>query len=524
MKERILYKLNNFIIILIFGAAIFTPFSIGILEIDKTDSKIEKRKLSQLPEMPRDIRDIKKFPQSFESYYSDHFGLREWLAKYYKLAKYSIGDSPSKDVIIGENGWLFLGSLKGGNPAYQDPIGDVRNVNLYSQQQLKEFAQHMRSLNSELNDKGTKYLFVIAPNKHTIYFDQLPDYIYKVNDRSATDQLIEYLKKHTDVPVVDLRDQLIKAKERYPLYYKTDTHWNHYGANIAQYEIMLEIEKLFPNQIQPEVKKLANRTRGGGDLAGFIGVENFKEQDPYPIFEQTCTPISDPLDVKGKTPYTLICDDQKLNAVIFGDSFFSALKPYFSRKFKRSTYIQGHSNDSSLTKYIELEKPDIVIEEWVERMLPYVLPDNFMSSQYKQTFDKSNELIFSNDWTQLNFNNGLNLIDGKNGSLRLIATGADPIISFSLTPIKPNNEYVLHINMASSVQSTLQVFYSDADQAGYPFSQKNSRRVNIQKGDNDLYIILDYPNLGKHLRLDPISHMGEITIKSIVIKRVDNPF
>ena len=25
------------------------------------------------------------------------------------------------------------------------------------------------------------------------------------------------------------------------LYYKTDTHWNGYGANIAQYEIMLEI-------------------------------------------------------------------------------------------------------------------------------------------------------------------------------------------------------------------------------------------------------------------------------------------
>jgi hypothetical protein len=521
MKERILYKLNSIIIILIFCTAIFIPLSIGIFVKDKAISQLEKRKLSQLPEIPKTIKDIKAFPQLFNNYYSDHFGLREWFSKYaYKLkAKYSM--SPSKDVTIGKNGWLFLGSIKKGYNRYEDPIGDVMNLNLYSQQELKQFAKYIVGLNAWLNEKGIKYIFVIAPNKHTIYFDQLPDYISKLNDRSATDQLIEYLKKHTDVPVVDLRNKLIKAKEKHQLYYKNDTHWNHYAANIAQYEIMKEIEKLFPNQIQPEMKKLRDGIRSGGDLASFIGIHGVKEHNPEPIFEQTCIPTRHPHDAKDRATHTLICDDQKLNAVIFRDSFFVALQPYFSRKFKRSTYILGKLNYSSLIKYIELEKPDIIIEEWVERLLPHVPNDhNYIVYQYKQMFYNSNELIFSKDWTQLNFYNWQILRDDKNDSLRLRATGEDPIINFPLLPIKQNNEYVLHINIVSSVQSTLQVFYSDANQTGYPFSEKNSLRFNIQKGDNDLYIALSYPNLGKHLRLDAISGLGEVVIKSLDIKRV----
>ena len=379
MKESILYKLNNFIIVLIFGIAIFTPFLTGIVEKDKTVAEIEKRKLSQLPAKPETAEDIKKFPQSFDDYYSDHFGLRNWFGKYYKLAKYSIGDSPSKDVTIGKNGWLFLGSIKIGYNGYGDPIDDARNVNLYSQDELKRCAKYMACLNNWLNEKGVKYIFVIAPTKHTIYFNQLPDYIFKINDRSATDQLIEYLKKHTDVMVIDLRELLMKEKNKHQIYYKTDTHWNHYAANIVQYEIMTEIEKLFPNQIQPDLKRLRDGKRTGGDLANIIGGHNifkeFKDGNPQPVFEHTCTPTRQPLDAKARTTHTLICEDQELNAVIFRDSFFTALQPYFSRKFKRSTYIWEKSNYALLKEYIESEQPDIVIEEWVERVLPYVPKD-----------------------------------------------------------------------------------------------------------------------------------------------------
>ncbi|MFK5970230.1 MAG: hypothetical protein QM487_08960 [Candidatus Marithrix sp.] len=371
MKEQIWYKLNNLIIILLFGASIFIPFFVGILETDTEISKIEKRKLVQLPKIPKTMEEINKFPQLFDKYYADHFGLRYLFTEYYKLVKYHINDSPSKDVTIGKNGWLFLGSKTGYN-RYDDPIGDVRNVNLFSQSELKQFAEHMKKLNSWLNKKGIKYMFVIAPNKHTIYFDQLPNYITKVNEKSATDQLIEYLNKYTNILIVDLRKPLLKEKDKQQIYFKTDTHWNHYAVNIAQYEIMLEIAKTFPDKIKPELQKLKVRMRKGGDLSNFIGINNLQEPSPYPVFKPTCHLTKHPKQANEIITHTFMCKNQKLNAIIFRDSFFEALQPYFVRKFKRSTYIWGKLDYTSLKKYIELEQPDIVIEEIVERNLPYL--------------------------------------------------------------------------------------------------------------------------------------------------------
>jgi len=529
MENRILHTINHFIITLIFISAIVIPFSIGIIEEDKTVSLIEKRELFQLPAKPQTIKAIKKFPQSFDNYYSDHFGLRNWFTKYYKLIKYYMGDSASKNVIIGKDGWLFLNSIKKNGRIYDeygDPVGDARNANLYSQQDLKKFAQYVVALNAWLNERGIKYMLVIAPNKHSIYFEQLPDYITKINDKSATDQLFEYLKKYTDIPVVDLRAALIKEKDKALLYYKTGTHWTFMGGNIAQYEIMLEIEKLFPNQIQPEMTKLKNKGQKARDLVRMIGIHSFlKEPNPKPVFsKQACKPTRFPAGAMGRTTHTLICENQKLNAVIFRDSFFDVLEPYFSRKFKRSTYIWEKLNYPSLKKYVALEKPDIVIEEWVERVLPYVPDANqFMGALNKKRFDNSREVIFSNK-AELEFNKWLNLVEDKNGILRLKSTGKDPIIIFPAMPFKPNNEYILRIDITSSVQSTLQVFYSDTKQTNRSFSEKNSIRLKIGKGDNNIYIVLDYPNLGQYLRLDPISKSGEMTIKSLEIKRVNKDF
>lgn len=521
MKQRILYKVNSIITILIFSIAIFLPFSIGIIEKDMDISEIEKRKLFKFPEKPKDLNDIKKFPKLFETYYSDHFGLRDWFNEYYMFVKYNLGDSPSEDVTIGKDGWLFLGSIKKGYTGYSDPIGDFRGVNLYSKSDLDNLLEYMITLQSWLYEKGIEYVFVIAPNKHTIYFDKLPDYISKVNEHSATDQLVKHLKLHTKIPVVDLRSKLINSKDKYQLYNKTDTHWNHYGANIAQYEIMLEIEKLFPEQIQPEMMNLRDGIRGGADLSGFIGVHNVKELDPRPIFKETCTPKKEIYDNKERKKYTWICEKQKLNALIFMDSFFEKLQPYFSRKLKRSTYILGKTNYSSLIKHLELEKPDIVIEEWVERSVPYVpkiIPE-FNKSLIKKTFNRSTDFIFSNDWKKLKFNKYINIIDDDN-FINLKSTGSDPIISFPLLPFQANKKYILHIAMTSSKESTLQLFYSDSRISDYTFSEKNSIQLAIKKGDNDLYIPLDYQNIGKHLRLDPISGKGEVTIKSLNIKRI----
>ncbi|MDQ7073508.1 MAG: hypothetical protein Q9N32_08785 [Gammaproteobacteria bacterium] len=190
-------------------------------------------------------------------------------------------------MTIGQDGWLFLGSIRPGPQKHKDPMGDAMNINLFTEDQLEEFAHSIMTIKNWLNSRGIEYVYVIAPNKHTIYFEKLPKYITKKNDKSATDQLVTYLKEHTDVHVVDLRQALFDEKLRHPVYFlKTDSHWNQYGANRAQFEIMKEIQTFFPEQVSPFLlnnEHFKQASNGGGDLVALANVEHVVEEEPQPI-------------------------------------------------------------------------------------------------------------------------------------------------------------------------------------------------------------------------------------------------
>lgn len=375
MKQR-LYKADKIILVLVFALAIYSPLFIGLIQEDKSSSGVERRTLNKLPSIPESIDEFNRFPEAINQYYSDHFGLREALTKaYFKLIRKISSQSAIEDVTFGQNGWLFLGSMKPGYHRHRDPMGDAINVNLFSERELEKFAQSITAVKSWLNGKGIEYIYVIAPNKHSIYFEQLPAYIEKQNPISATDQLVAYLKANTDVMVVDLREPLLEEKKKHQVYYKSDTHWNHYGANIAQFEIMKRIKVLFPGKITPfylKENQFELQDMGIGDLARMAKLETIRKDTPKPVFESTCTPRNTAPGTKATAPHTMVCDGKTLNTVIFRDSFFTALKPYISRYFHRSTYIWEKLNYRLLDKYVAQEMPDIVIDEVVERTLPYV--------------------------------------------------------------------------------------------------------------------------------------------------------
>jgi hypothetical protein len=353
-------------------ATIFTPFFVAIFEKDKAVSKSEKRHLAPLPTIELRGGQIKRFPDDFTDYFADHFGGREWLSSTYRKLKHYIGDSPSQDVTLGKEGWLFLGSVKSGYSRYNDPIGDARNANLYSMKELARVADYMMTIKAWLKKKNIEYMFVITPNKHTIYAEKLPDYIQKINPYSSTDQLTEYLNKHTNIKVVDLRQPLLDKKADHLLYKKTGTHWNHYAVNIAQYEIMKAIEQFFPEAVDPQLFKLKDGIKNnGGDLAGMIGNRNFRELAPRPIFKETCKPVKIPKHALETDIFSITCDGPKLSALIFRDSFFNDLRLYLARQLYHTTYIWGALDFPLLQQQLEEHIPDIVIEEMVERKLPY---------------------------------------------------------------------------------------------------------------------------------------------------------
>jgi len=371
-------NLDKILLNLIFVIVIYCPFFAGIIQQDKLASVVEKRMLAKQPAFPSSMAAISQYPEAFNAYYADHFGYREVMTKmYFKIANKLGGPSSFDDVTIGKDGWLFFGSIKAGRQRNNGPFGDAMNLNLYTQAELEAFASTLLALKDWLKDRGIEYIYTIAPNKHSIYFEKMPDFITKINRESATDQLVNYLRSNTDVTVVDLRPVLLKEKQRHQVYFKYDSHWNHYGANSVQFEIANAVKTLFPNRMHP-VKLTQDQFEilevNGGDLVGFVNLDSVREEKPVPVFKEECEPQRELREGSSETNFTMVCPANSLNAVVFRDSFFTSVEPYLSRSFHRSTYLWERMNYDTLKKYVEQEQPDVVIDEVVERLLPYNLP------------------------------------------------------------------------------------------------------------------------------------------------------
>lgn len=364
-----------------FAAAFVLAMLIPLLRaIDKDDelvSKIENRALKKFPELPVTLDSLIDFPKEVTDYYSDHFGYRKKLMlKHVDYVNWLGGDNRFHLVTQGKDGWLFLGGLRGDQSAAHDPIRDAMNINVFTKEQLDEFAEKLSQINSYLKERKIHFTYMVTPNKHTLYFDKLPNYVKKVGSRSALDQLLLHLRENTDVHVVDVRKELFQQKEKYQLYYKQDSHWNYLGANYAQFKLVSELKAhvltgITPTRLDIDEFKVSGRKHG--DLLTFSKLPGVSEIEYIPQFTGQCA-LKHTADKNDKLYRRMleVCDDKKGVALVYRDSFFEALRPYVSRQFNTTTYLWRRPTAESLKSEISDKKPNVVIYSVVERELPYV--------------------------------------------------------------------------------------------------------------------------------------------------------
>lgn len=83
------------------------------------------------------------------------------------------------------------------------------------------------------------------------------------------------------------------------------------------------------------------------------------------------------IDVSRLQGYSAtVCAGQKGTALVFHDSFMRAMSPYISSQFGRVVYVWARPDSDMLIRMVAQEKPDVVIEERIERyMRTPPLPD-----------------------------------------------------------------------------------------------------------------------------------------------------
>ncbi len=361
----------------IFIIVIFLPLVVTVFASKTDTSDIEKRTLAARPELKLNKDSLEKFPSKFEAYYNDHFGFRRThlvLNNYIKAKM--LKSSPVSRVVLGKDNWLYI------NRARQ--IEDFQGLRKPKPIQLEAWKAHIQHKRDWLEKQGIKYLFMIAPNKQTIYPEHLPYYITKIENKTQLDHLLDYLDGEFSDEILDLRHPLLEAKKKEQLYYRCDTHWNQKGAYLAYQNILTRISSFFPNEktLAPVPVNETERIYKGLDLARMLGLpKSYQETAPLITLKEACSKIQEDIDlpqiwqIKNILPFARESSCAKLRAVVFRDSFFVSIVPYLSENFKQVVYVWHPYDQDTMEQLVEQIKPDIVIEETGEGFVfvPYKL-------------------------------------------------------------------------------------------------------------------------------------------------------
>ncbi len=297
---------------------------------------------------------------------ADAFPLRKQLIQSYDYVKFAwLGDdAPRGAVIRGRDGWLFLGAEE--RTYLTDP-------NAAKDAALAHLADVYAERSAWCAKRGIRYVFLLAPNKSTVYVQDLPPDITRVTPTPA-DRLLPLLRAR-GIPTIDPRDALVAASRKGEVYSKGDTHWNDAGAYVAYRATVAALRDAgVRDTIRPATIR-AHTEQGGGDLLAMSGVADFVRNPwihyDYPRSAHGVAAVANDPVLAFAVHRTAVGDPSLPVAVVVGDSFSEQLAPFLAESFRRMTVLHHLTNAIQFDRRtVESEHPSIVIQELVERTIP----------------------------------------------------------------------------------------------------------------------------------------------------------
>lgn len=268
-------------------------------------------------------------------------------------------------VLVGPNHWLnYIG---------ENSLDDYQNSIPFTEDELATIQANLDTLQQKLAAKNIQFYIFIPPNKTTIYPEKMPEQIIKLRADSRLDQLVEYQKTHGGIDLIDLVQPLLAAKQDYAVYKSTDSHWSPYGAWVGYSTVIEKMAADFPEIIPLKTTdfNLEEKVISNGDLAKIAGNLKISESVLFLNTKDKDRITYDKFYENGVSYTTSEITGSDLpRAVVFRDSFFSALQPYFAEHFSYAIYAWTATFDWDL---IDEVKPDIVIIALTERALRALL-------------------------------------------------------------------------------------------------------------------------------------------------------
>lgn len=408
------YFLRRLAVLLFFFSIMFFPvvsqFSDVSRHVEHAKSTITSQYSSKVTKA---YALLQQFPREFNNYVKDSFQLSELFINLDAILKvYVLHVSPNNNVAVGKNGFYFEGwgtrKVEKGIIENFDNIADYMGQMPFSEEDLHQWRRILEERKYWLKERGSEYVFILAPTKAMVYPEYLPSSLRTATKTAAPNrfqQLSGYLEKYSDINFINLLPPLLKAKEKrdYPfLFYKTDFHWNFYGAFMAYQAIMDRLREMYPQYglVHPEFNEFTlsvNRHWAHHRFIKMVGLpeemqkkEHYITMVPRPggrwdsaldlpekgIYD-VYPPIRQVTDGKGHSLGLRLIRNPKgkiPSLLLLGDSFFEKCVYFFSADAQEVMNDRTVVNfPANLFRYV---KPTIVAQEILNMFILRKPPEN----------------------------------------------------------------------------------------------------------------------------------------------------
>lgn len=346
-------KINNLILAICFCLIICLPPADNFFGFTKKINVYETDESTSFPVFSK-IKNFKDYFGKINTFYNKNFGMRKLLIKSNAIFKITIFNAPpNKQIILGKNEWIFKD--------YDKPFALE-----FNKKQLNNIEKILEKTSDWAVKNNVLYVFAIFPSKNTVYGEYLPYRLPERKQSIRTIQLSELAKNKKNLLFVDPYNDLIESKREGLVYYKTDFHWNNFGAFVAGQKILSEINKFYPNVKQNNLDDyniFLEDKNYMNTLATMTSIPDYFNKEETIVYRPKGENDDLFFNYRSKKDQLTTIDNKsyKPNMLLVGNSFSRALIPFLYPNFGKSLYFIKNFQDVDMDKDVKDNNIKIII-------------------------------------------------------------------------------------------------------------------------------------------------------------------
>ncbi len=526
------------LLIAVFCLLLLTPVVCQVAGIDlKGGAADEKRKLRQFPRLSLSFAPLRafphgvklwlhqsrpviadflhSFPRDFDGWFTDHFGLRGALIRLHsEVVYFGLRSTPVPKVIVGKNGWLYYNSVAGKDGS--DSVTDYRGIRPLSFAQLEEWRWLFQDENDWCEAFGKKFFLVLIPAKEAIYPENTPGWMARVSDKTALEQLTDYLQAKTSVSMINVSQALRDGRKRDRVFLRTDTHWSQFGAYCAYRAFMPMITNAFPAvKLAPDSDfTLWHDTYFGGDMTQMMALQDVTKEEYIKTKQNAPSRAEQDIAYSRELPDVVAwTDDTNLpRAVVFRDSFTESLIPFLSENFRQVAFSWARSGPDFNT--IKREKPDLVMHIMADRLIRRGIRYPTQMREYcaMLRFNRATNILLATDHPRSV--NEAPICRAPEGWL-IKAKGFSPRVELgSLRGDTTKQLPIIRIDITMAGRTDLHLVWHDSH------GEEQDLRADLPGGRRQIYFPLVEPDICGPLLLDVGHRPGDYILHSAEVRGI----